>query len=152
MGAINIPLFDNDVRAMIGTLYKKDQEAAYDQGFKKATERFPDIHDKIKQLKKDNPDKEIVVFCFRGGTRSKSVHVTLNLVKFNNYKLEGGYKAYRNYIFNNVDKLAQKVNFLVVTGNTGSGKTHILRSLMKEDYPVIDLEGLANNKQKGINK
>ena len=144
--AINIPLLDNDARKIIGTLYKENEKEAYRQGLKIGMEKLPSIYDAVNVLIENNPDKEIVFSCFRGGTRSKSVQATLELLKIPSYKLDGGYKAYRQYILNNISVYLNKANWLVLTGNTGTGKTLILQELMHQDYPVIDLEGVANNR------
>lgn len=144
--AVNIPLLDNENRKIIGTLYKENQKEAYRQGLKIGMEKLPSIYDEVSILKEDNPDKEIVFFCFRGGTRSKSVQAMMELLKVSSYKLDGGYKAYRTYILDNLPVYLKRVNWIVLTGNTGTGKTLILRDLIKQDYPVIDLEKYANNR------
>ncbi len=144
-GAFNIPLLNNEARKFIGTLYKENQEEAYKEGLKIGTSKLPEIYDEVLKLKKKYK-KEIVFFCFRGGTRSSSVHTMMEILKVDSLKLNGGYKAYRTYILENLDKNLKKINWLVLTGNTGSGKTIILNDLEKQNIPVIDLEGLANHR------
>lgn len=57
--------------------------------------------------------------------------------------LEGGYKAYRNYI---LESLSERRKMIVLGGMTGIGKTHILRRLALSGQQVIDLENLADHK------
>ena len=146
LNAINIPLLDNEARKIVGTLYKEDQKEAYREGLKVGMSRLPVIFDQILKLKEEQPSKEIVLFCFRGGTRSKSVQAMLEVLNIHTYKLDGGYKAYRRYVIVNLPLYLNKINWLVLTGNTGCGKTLILQRLLNEDYPVVDLENHANHR------
>lgn len=145
-GAINIPILDNDARHMVGALYKLDKEKAYMEGFKIGSLLMPSIYEQVLKIKQDNPEKEIILFCFRGGTRSSSVHSMLDILKLKTIKLEGGYKVYRNFVIDEISRYAKGCQLLVLTGNTGSGKTLLLNSLEKNGYPVLDLERMANNR------
>lgn len=140
-GAINVPLLDNEARAFIGTLYKNDQAKAYDEGYKIGYAVLPKIEEAIAGVK-----QKICFYCARGGTRSTAVYEALLAKGYDVCKLEGGYKVYRHYILNKLDEYINKMELLVLTGNTGSGKTIILNNLLKSDYPVIDLEGLAEHR------
>ena len=59
------------------------------------------------------------------------------------YVIEGGYKAFRNYV---LDFFDQKFKLHILGGYTGSGKTFILDELKLMGEQVIDLEGLAHHK------
>jgi len=144
--SINIPLLDNEARKIIGTIYKQNQEEAHKKGLIIGSKRLPIIYDEVNKLRTKNPNKEIVFFCHRGGTRSKSVHSMLDLMKMSSYRLDGGYKAYRKYILDKIDDYLDKIDWIVLTGNTGTGKTLILIELRNQNYPVINLEQLANNR------
>ena len=63
----------------------------------------------------------------------------------NIYKLEGGYKSYRNYVLDYLDNIMNSKNFIVVHGLTGVGKTDLLNMLESKDIDNIDLEGIAKN-------
>ncbi|MDD4035989.1 MAG: tRNA 2-selenouridine(34) synthase MnmH [Bacilli bacterium] len=143
--AINIPILDNDERKQIGTLYKENKNEAYRLALEILSRKLLYFYDEVNKLKMNNPNKRILFFCFRGGLRSKSIQSIINL-KVPVYRLEGGYKAYRRYLLDNLPIYSNKVNWLVLTGNTGSGKTIILEELQNRGYPVIDLEKLANNR------
>lgn len=84
-------------------------------------------------------------FLLAGGMRSKSLATVIDLMGVPVYRLQGGYKSYRKKVLEFFDQeLAFKV--VVLRGNTGVGKTEILKQLREDGYPAIDLEGLANNR------
>ncbi|MEI7501968.1 MAG: tRNA 2-selenouridine(34) synthase MnmH [Paludibacter sp.] len=140
--AINIPLFTNDERAHVGTVYvQQSQEAAIKLGYEYVT---PKLQDFINDAFKVAPNGEVIVHCWRGGMRSHAFAQHLVDNGFGEVKLIiGGYKAYRNYV---LDTLASPSKVKVLGGYTGSGKTYILEELKKLGNQVIDLEGLANHK------
>lgn len=90
--------------------------------------------------------KEIIIFCARGGMRSLTVHNVFESIGIKNYKLDKGYKGYRKFLLDKFPEILNKVNFIVVHGKTGIGKTKILNSLNNLGYPVIDLEKAANHR------
>ncbi len=140
--AINIPLFSNDERAHVGTVYKQDsRESAKVLGLKYVT---PKLDGFITDSLKVAPDREVIVHCWRGGMRSHSFAQHLTENGFQQTKIIlGGYKAYRNHV---LDSLAAPANLFVLGGYTGSGKTYILQELEKLGEQIIDLEGLANHR------
>ncbi|MCB0804519.1 MAG: tRNA 2-selenouridine(34) synthase MnmH [Bacteroidales bacterium] len=140
-GAFNIPLFDDEERKIVGTLYKKaGREAALMKGLDLAG---PKMSGFIKQIRKIAPRRKVRLHCWRGGMRSKNMAWLFETVGVETSILEGGYKAYRRFIR---EKLGADVALLVVGGKTGSGKTAILHALQKSGQQVLDLEGLANHK------
>lgn len=141
-GAVNIPLFDNDERAQVGTKYKQaGKEVAIVLGLELVG---PKLAGFVKQARKLNPKaKEVLVHCWRGGMRSGSFAWLLNTAGIRAKTLEGGYKAYRNTVLTG---LAQPRQLLILGGKTGSGKTDILKELARQGEQIIDLEGLAHHK------
>lgn len=140
--AINLPLFTDEERAEIGTIYKKQgQEKAIDRGLAIAGSK---MHSYVDILKKMIPSKEIAIHCWRGGRRSSSMAWLFSFVGYKVYLIEKGYKAYRNYIQKMIDKTS--LNLIVLGGKTGSGKTDILHALQNVGEQIIDLEKLANHK------
>ncbi|WP_439183636.1 tRNA 2-selenouridine(34) synthase MnmH [Carboxylicivirga taeanensis] len=139
--AINIPLFSNDERAHVGTVYKQQsQEAAIELGYQYVT---PKLQWFINESEKVAPNKNIVIHCWRGGMRSHAFAQHLKDNGFANvYVIEKGYKAYRHEAQNNFDK----GQLLILGGYTGSGKTHILHKISELGHQVLDLEGLASHK------
>ncbi len=144
-GAINIPLFNNDERELIGTTYKNvGIEEAKILGVEFGSKNFPNIYKRILEL--DKNFHSIVFFCARGGLRSTVLISLLKPLGINAIKLSGGYKSYRKYVLENLPTLVDKVNFVVLYGNTGTGKTDILKHLEENNIDILDLEGCANHR------
>ncbi len=142
-GAVNVPLFDDQERAKIGTIYTRESpKKAMDLGLQIASNKLPSLYKQVEHLAGKG---SVMLFCWRGGMRSKSLATILDLMGMPVYRLNGGYKAYRRFI---VDFFAAEFPFhiVVLRGNTGAGKTEILKRLKVDGYPVIDLEGLSNNR------
>ncbi len=118
--------------------------AAKKLGFRYVGCKLEDMFDKISN--EFSLDKKIIFFCARGGMRSRSVHNLFNSVGINNYKLDKGYKGYRKFLIDTFPKVLNKVNFIVIHGKTGIGKTKILNELELLGYPVLDLEFAANHR------
>jgi len=147
--SINIPLFDNDERSIIGTIYKKQgREKAVIEGLKFLEKKIEllldnlfmniDSHKIIPGIK--NNELSIRIYCSRGGMRSQSISWLLEKYKFNTITLKGGYKTYRRWI---LDSFSKKWNIVIIGGKTGTGKTKLLSLLEKYKYQTIDLEGFA---------
>ncbi|MFG6495261.1 tRNA 2-selenouridine(34) synthase MnmH [Fictibacillus sp. UD] len=147
-GAINLSIFTNEQRAEIGTLYKQEsKEAAIERGLEVVGPKLPALFQKIKTEKKKNPDKKAVIYCARGGLRSKSIAQTMNMIGIQCLQLEGGIRSYRKQIesfFERFIKTPRKI--IVLEGHTGTMKTKILEQLQSEGYPVINLEEMAGHK------
>jgi len=136
-GAINVPLFDEDERSVIGTIYRHGgQEQAVDQGFDYVDRKLPELLGAFQPFS----DKPITIFCARGGMRSRSVVNLLAQSGFNACQLEGGYKKYRQNVLDCLQVFQPKL--IVIHGLTGTGKTRILQKLA----PAIDLEDLAGHR------
>jgi len=147
--SINIPLFNNDERSIIGTIYKKDgRKKAVIEGlkfFEKKMELLLDnlfmSIDSYKTItNKNNNELFIRIYCSRGGMRSQSIAWLLEKYKLNPITLKGGYKIYRRWV---LDSFSKKLNIVVIGGKTGTGKTRLLSLLEKFKYQTIDLEGFA---------
>jgi len=142
-GATNIPLFSNEERAHVGTVYKQESpEKAYEIGLKYVTPKLEYFIDCSRSIAKNN--EALYVHCWRGGQRSQAFAKHLIDNGLTDVKvINGGYKSYRNHVIRNFQK-EWKLNIL--GGFTGSGKTHILHKLTLLGEQVIDLEGLARHK------
>jgi tRNA 2-selenouridine synthase len=140
-GAISLPLFSDDERAQVGTVYKQNsKEAAIQLGLKFAGLRLPEL---AKTILKESPKGECRVTCFRGGMRSKSMEWLAGLLGLSTVRLEGGYKSYRKYV---LDVFERSFTFFILGGFTGSGKTEEIQKLSQKGYQAIDLEALACHK------
>ena len=147
--SINIPLFNNEERSIIGTIYKKlGREKAVIEGLKFLEKKMEFLLDNlftnidsnkiIPGIK--NNELSIRIYCSRGGMRSQSIAWLLEKYKFNPITLKGGYKKYRRWI---LDTFSKKWNIVIIGGKTGTGKTRLLSLLEKYKYQTIDLEGFA---------
>lgn len=144
-GAVNIPLFDDEERALIGTLYKKEGTSrAKKRGIQVVSQKLQDIYERIG--KQEQRGKEMVVFCARGGMRSGSLVQLLASLGHRVHQLEGGYKEYRRYVLDNLDTLINSKGVVVIHGNTGVGKTQLLKMLKGRGFPTVDLEAMANSR------
>jgi tRNA 2-selenouridine synthase len=148
VSALNLPLFSNEERAIIGTTYKKQsREAAIKVGLpifgNKLVPMIETVEKWINEKYENNKRPSILVHCWRGGMRSAAVAWLLDLYGFKVYQLVGGYKAYRNWV---LQQFIKQYQIKVLGGFTGSGKTEIIQELQKRNNTVIDLEGLANHK------
>ncbi len=139
-GAVNIPLFSNEERSEIGTMYKQvDPDQALQLGEKIALPKVDTIIAEIGNLQSE----ELVIYCWRGGKRSTEVCRVVNEAGISARRIEGGYKGYRREIRETIE-CPRKLQIL--GGKTGSGKTALLLGLQAQGLQVIDLEGLAHHK------
>ena len=147
--AQNLPLFSDEERKVIGTAYKQlSRERAIKFGLDYFGPKMRTTIEEVETLAKVSESQThssttILVHCWRGGMRSGAVAWLLDLYGFKVFTLEGGYKAYRNWILQQFEK---PFNFNIIGGFTGSGKTPLLYGLQKNNKTIIDLEGLANHK------
>ncbi|MFD3157812.1 tRNA 2-selenouridine(34) synthase MnmH [Haloimpatiens sp. FM7330] len=144
-GSVNVPILDNKEREEVGTVYVNESvKKAKRMGVEAVSNKLPQIYDKILELEKQYG--KIVFFCARGGLRSSVLTMLMMSLGVKACKLKGGYKGYRAFINSELPKVNEKVNYIVVHGNTGLGKTRILKKLEKEGFEVLDLEGYANHR------
>lgn len=141
-GSINIPVFSDEERSEVGTLYKQvGQEAAKKRGLEIFSAKLPQFIEAFNQI-----DLPKTVFCWRGGMRSKTAATVLDLMGIHVHRLHGGYRAFRQWVVATLENLDFKPDLYVLNGNTGSGKTILLKKLSENDFPVIDLEGMAGHR------
>lgn len=140
-GSVNIPLLDDQERDIIGLLYRQNQQKARLKGISFVSPKLPEITGQIeKTCCRGTP----VLYCWRGGMRSKSLHALLaEIMDFPIYRLEGGYKAYRRFILDQLKDYKLTMPLFVLNGLTGTGKTEVLKLMGNLGCPVLDLEGLA---------
>lgn len=138
--AINLPIFTNEERVLIGTKYKKvSREAAILLGFDFVGPKFRGF---IEQALKIAPNKKVVVHCWRGGMRSSAMAWALDFYGFEVSIIQGGYKSYRNWVLQQFERTYQ---MMILGGMTGCHKTEILHALKQQGHQMVDLEELANH-------
>jgi tRNA 2-selenouridine synthase len=140
-GAINLPLFDDKERAVVGTTYAHaGSEEAILSGLEIVGPKLKELARKAIAIA---IEKEVLVYCWRGGMRSGAMAWLFSFSGIKTSLLDGGYKAYRRYINESFGKGPEMI---VLSGMTGSGKTALLHQLSGLKEQIIDLEGLANHK------
>jgi len=159
-GAVNIPLFTDEERKIVGTTYKQQsREQAIKIGldfFGPKMRKIVEEAEKICVTQNSNSDKTdnsrglikqktgfLFIYCWRGGMRSGAVSWLLDLCGFKVFTLSGGYKKFRNYV---LETFKNPFSFHILGGYTGSGKTETIKKLKDEGRTVIDLEELASHK------
>lgn len=139
--AINLPLFSNEERAMVGTTYtRQGKDIAVELGLKYVG---PKLHRFVQKARKYSGGHDLIIHCWRGGMRSASMAWLLDTAGFNVTTLRGGYKTYRKLC---QEQFEMPRKMVVLSGATGSGKTEVLRYLKRLGEQVVDLEGIANHK------
>jgi tRNA 2-selenouridine synthase len=143
-GSLNLPLFSDDERAEIGTIYKqKGQDEAKWRAMEIVSPKIPLLMNEMKNLIQSGYTP--VIHCWRGGMRSKAVSTFMEFSGLPAMRLTGGYKAYRQHILTKISELIPN-QAVVIHGKTGVGKTEILHRLRDKGYPVLDLEGIAGHR------
>ena len=140
--AVNLPLMSNDERHLVGIKYKEEgHEEAVKLGHtlvnnERKNERVQAWLDFMQA------NTEAKLYCFRGGERSKISQEWIIESDHSIVRLNGGYKAFRNYLMSETERCVEQFNPYIIGGRTGSGKTILLNKLEN----TIDLEGLANHR------
>lgn len=141
-GAINLPTLDDDERRIVGTVYK--QSSALEARKLGAVLAARRIAGHLETLLPDKPREwRPLVYCWRGGQRSGSMAWFLSQIGFRAAQLEGGYKAFRALVREQLETLPAPLALIIVAGRTGSGKTRLLQRLATHGEQVLDLEALA---------
>ena len=143
--AVNWPSLTDEERHEIGTMYvqvspfeaRKHGAARVARNIAAHIER--EVFDKSK-------DWQPLLYCWRGGQRSGSLALVLGQIGFRVHLLEGGYKAWRRALVADLDELAPRIDWRVICGKTGSGKSRLLLALKDQGAQVLDLEQLARHK------
>lgn len=143
----NLPLMNDEERQKVGLCYKqKGNAAAVELGHKLVNQqtRDPIVQSWI-EFMDSNPTA--LLYCFRGGMRSKISQQWLQDAGREIVRLKGGYKAFRRYLIDYLDNLPdlvkqKNIQQIVLAGRTGAGKTLVIQQLNN----AIDLEGLAHHR------
>lgn len=143
-GSVNMPVVDDAEYAEVGTKHKDDTHAAYLIGVEYS---LVNIAKQIRPLiAKYDKSERMLVYCFRGGKRSKLWADNLRTIGFEVDVLRGGWKNYRQWVRASLDTLPRQLELRVLTGATGTGKTRLLKVLSEAGQQVLDLEALASHR------
>jgi len=145
-GAINLPVLNDEQRIEVGTIYKT---ASFEGRRLGAHHVSTSIARHLEGYLADRPPKwNPLLYCWRGGMRSHSFATVMRSIGWRARVLEGGYKAWRRFVMDDLPRQIseQNLQFRIIAGLTGTGKTRLLDSLRELGAQVIDLEALANHR------
>lgn len=142
--AKNLPVVNDDEFAQVGTIHRDNSHLAYVVGVTHSLRNMAAWIEDIAQT--CGPKSKILVYCFRGGKRSKLWSDTLRTIGYRVDVLPGGWKAYRRWVMDALVWAPRNFKFVVLTGPTGTGKTRLLHALKNTGEQVLDLEGLAQHR------
>ena len=144
-GALNWPSLNNEERIRVGTLYK--QVSPLEAQKTGAALVAANISRHLLAHVQDKPKNwQPLVYCWRGGKRSNSLAFILGQIGFKVHLIEGGYKAFRKAVVDDTPARVAPLQFRVLCGPTGSGKTRLLQALATQGAQVLDLEALASHR------
>ncbi|MBM4178118.1 MAG: tRNA 2-selenouridine(34) synthase MnmH [Ignavibacteria bacterium] len=139
VGAVNIPLFTDEERAEVGTLYTQvGAQHAIDRGLEIVGPRLREYVEQARSL-----DKPLIVYCWRGGMRSGSMSWLLSTAGMKVRIIPRGYKGFRAHA---LELISRPWKYRLVIGKTGAGKTTFLYQKAAEGQQVVNLEGIANHR------
>jgi tRNA 2-selenouridine synthase len=142
--AVNVPLFTDEERAVVGTTYwQEGTDRAKLVGLSLVSPRLPKM---VEGILKEAAGRDIVLYCWRGGMRSRSVFTVMEALGYPVWQLIGGFKAFRRLVVNYFKDAKIHMPVFVLNGLTGVGKTLVLNELHTLGAPVLDLEGMANHR------
>jgi tRNA 2-selenouridine synthase len=145
IGSINCPVLYDQERIIVGTIYKK--ESTFKAKIIGSSLTAKNIAKHIeKKFINQQGSWQPLIYCWRGGQRSKAFSLILSEVGWRTFQLEGGYKKYRNEVINFLNKVGSKLKIILISGKTGSAKTKILQNIKLQGGQILDLENLANHK------
>ncbi len=141
-GAVNLPLMNDEERRLVGIRYKEMGNAeAVKLGHELVSGRVKESRvEAWCDFIRERPDT--LLYCFRGGQRSQIAQRWISEAGYEIPRLRGGYKAFRRFLIEEIERIAGLLTPLSLGGRTGSGKT----LLLSEISASIDLEGLANHR------
>jgi len=138
-GAVNLPIFNDEERKEVGTLYKMaGRTDAVKRGTEIGGKRIVDIIKSLTEIK----DKEIIIYCARGGMRSGAVASLISSLGINTYRIIDGYRSFRTMVIDYLSTVTIKPEIFVLQGLTGAGKTEIIRTIKNS----VDLEDMAGHR------
>lgn len=151
--AINLPIMNNDERHLVGSCFKKQgRESAIELGHKLVSGENKDqkIEAWVAEFKKQSPN--ISLFCFRGGLRSQISQQWMQDRGVLIRRVRGGYKLMRNLMIQHMKQKIGTSTVRLISGPTGSWKTHFLQWMSENNHLALDLEKLAGHRGSAFGK
>ena len=126
--ASNLPILDDTQREQVGICYSSSgPEAATSLGHDLVSGEDRDI--KVAAwlgFLREHP--EALLYCFRGGQRSRIACEWLKAEGYEVPRVEGGYKALRRCLLDAIENISP---LIIIAGKTGSGKQNFFKILTK---------------------
>ena len=144
-GAVNWPSLSDEERQLVGTEYKQISPFVAQKRGAAMVARNIANHLEREVLNKTK-DWQPLVYCWRGGKRSASLAHVLGQVGFRVHLIDGGYRAFRREVIQSLESAGTGLDFRVLCGSTGSGKSRLLQTLAARGAQVLDLEKLAQHR------
>jgi tRNA 2-selenouridine synthase len=141
-GSINLPVLDDQQRAEIGTIYKQINPFTAKRAGAALVAQNIAAHLQT-ALQDKARDWRPLVYCWRGGQRSGAMAQIFSNIGWHSSVIDGGYKSYRRHVLDCLDHLPEQLSLMIVSGQTGTAKTHILQAASAKGAQIIDLEKLA---------
>ena len=142
--ATNHPVLDDAERERVGTLYAASPFEARRLG---AAIVARNIAAMLESAFADRPREwQPLVYCWRGGQRSRALVQVMHEIGWRAVQLEGGYRAYRRHVVAELARVPQRFRYVAICGLTGSGKSRLLVSLADAGAQTLDLEGIARHR------
>ena len=147
--SVNLPLMSDEERHQVGIRYK---QAGQDKAIELGAGLINDDQRQIRveawaRFVAENPHGAL--YCFRGGLRSRIVQAWLKDAGIEYPVIQGGYKALRQYLITSLTELVEKLDFVLIGGRTGTGKTKVLSAF---EGGVVDLEYHARHRGSSFGK
>ena len=143
--AINLPVLSDCERAEVGTIYT--QESQFQARRIGASYVSQNIARYLTGELADKPqDYRPLIYCWRGGLRSRSMATILASVGWNCTTLEGGYQSWRRLVVSELREKTSPFPIVLLDGQTGTGKTEILKQLAQQGVQTLNLEGIAEHR------
>ena len=144
-GAISCPVLDDAQRAEVGTLYK--QVSPFEAKKIGAALVAENIARHLRERFLDRPKTwKPLIYCWRGGDRSGAMTTIFRAIGWPAGQLDGGYKAWRSHVITALEAIPNDLQFVVISGETGSAKTRVLQAIGALGEQILDLETLASHK------
>jgi tRNA 2-selenouridine synthase len=140
--SFNLPILNDEERHAVGACFKNNgQEAAIKLGHTL-------VNGDIKEKRIDawcdfaKSHENSYLYCWRGGMRSEYASLWMNENGMKIPRIEGGFKALRNHLINQIENTATHIPMILIGGKTGTSKTILVNSIKFS----TDLEGHANHR------
>ncbi|MDQ3124160.1 MAG: tRNA 2-selenouridine(34) synthase MnmH [Pseudomonadota bacterium] len=141
-GAINLPVLDDAQRAAVGTEYVRGSKFLARRSGAAMVARNIASHLEEALADRDGSFQPLV-YCWRGGQRSRAMVTVMDQIGWPVTVLDGGYQTWRRQVTAGLYDTALPHRLTLLDGPTGSGKTALLTALAARGVQTLDLEALA---------